>query len=128
MTRCRPPSEEKGYGKDELNLKPVDLCVSSSSVERHSLTHPLAKGENFSPSFLRLNAKGSICITTPLAISYQHASSGTVPTLIVPLANTLAPDMESRYKAITDTEASPPRYASELWAEWRCIAGPDCLS
>jgi hypothetical protein len=26
--------------------------------------------------------------------------------LIVPFENTLSPDMESRYKAITDTEAS----------------------
>jgi len=25
-------SEEKGYGKDELDLKLVGLCVSSSSV------------------------------------------------------------------------------------------------
>lgn len=87
----------------------------------------LAKGENFSPSFLRINPKGTIHITTPLAISDSRISSGTVPTLVVPLQNTLAPDMESRYKAITDTEASPPRYASELWAEWRCIAGPDWL-
>ncbi|KAI0275089.1 hypothetical protein BC834DRAFT_850983 [Gloeopeniophorella convolvens] len=63
--------EEKGYGKDELDLKLVDL----------------AKGENFSPAFLRLNPKG------------------TVPTLVVPLQNTLSADMESRYKAITDTEA-----------------------
>jgi glutathione S-transferase len=63
--------EEKGYGKDELDLKLVDL----------------SQGENFSPAFLRLN---------PI---------GTVPTMVVPLENTLSTDMESRYKAITDTEA-----------------------
>jgi glutathione S-transferase len=63
--------EEKGYGKDEIDLRLVDL----------------SKGENFSPSFLRLNPKG------------------TVPTLVVPLENSLSPQMESRYKAITDTEA-----------------------
>ncbi|KAF8506674.1 hypothetical protein F5888DRAFT_1791086 [Russula emetica] len=68
---ARSAWEEKGYGKDELDLRIVD----------HS------KGENFSPSFLRLNPKG------------------TVPTLIVPLEDTLSPQMENRYKAITDTEA-----------------------
>lgn len=63
--------EEKGYGKDEVDLKLVNL----------------SKGENFSPTFLRINPKG------------------TVPTLVVPFENTLTPDMESRYKAITDIEA-----------------------
>jgi len=63
--------EEKGYGKDELDLRPVDL----------------SKGETFSPTFLRINSKG------------------TVPTLVVPFEDTLSSDMESRYKAVTDTEA-----------------------
>ncbi|KAI0322631.1 hypothetical protein OF83DRAFT_1167332 [Amylostereum chailletii] len=63
--------DEKGYGDDEVDVKYVDL----------------AKGENFSPTFLRLNPKG------------------TVPTLIVPFENTLASDTESRYKAVTDTES-----------------------
>jgi len=63
--------EEKGYGKDELDIKLVDL----------------SKGENFSPSFLRINA------------------TGTLPALVVPFENTLSSDMESRYKAITDPEA-----------------------
>ena len=75
------------------------------------------------------------CVSTPkvafithlLAISYPHVRLGTVPTLVVPFENTLTAEMESRYKAITDIEASPPRYASELWAESRCIAGPDRL-
>ncbi|TRM60181.1 hypothetical protein BD626DRAFT_505734 [Schizophyllum amplum] len=61
---------EKGYGKDEVDLKIVDL----------------AKGENYSPSYLRLNAKA------------------TVPTLIVPLAKTLSSDVDSRYKAIVDIQ------------------------
>jgi len=47
----------------------------------------LAKGETFSPTFLRINSKG------------------TVPTLVVPFEDTLSSDMESRYKAVTDTEA-----------------------
>ncbi|KZP31389.1 hypothetical protein FIBSPDRAFT_926046 [Athelia psychrophila] len=44
-------------------------------------------GENFAPTFLRLNPKG------------------TVPTLVVPLQKTLGPDTESRYRPITDTKA-----------------------
>ncbi|THH19728.1 hypothetical protein EW146_g1481 [Bondarzewia mesenterica] len=63
--------EEKGYGDDEVDLKMVDL----------------AKGQNFSPSFLRLNPKG------------------TLPALIVPFENTLPAEIESRYKAVTDTTA-----------------------
>ncbi|KAI5898526.1 uncharacterized protein SCHCODRAFT_02612356 [Schizophyllum commune H4-8] len=59
---------EKGYGDDEVDLKIVDL----------------AKGENYSPSYLRLNPKA------------------TVPTLIVPLAKTLSSDVDSRFKAIVD--------------------------
>ncbi|KAJ7125602.1 hypothetical protein C8R43DRAFT_1029494 [Mycena crocata] len=63
--------EEKGYAEDEVDLKIVDL----------------AKGENFSVSFLRLNLKG------------------TVPTLVVPFRDSLSEDVESRYKALTDTKA-----------------------
>ncbi|KAI0801211.1 hypothetical protein C8Q74DRAFT_1240811 [Fomes fomentarius] len=63
--------EEKGYGSDEVDLKRVDL----------------ANGENFAPSYLRLNP------------------NGTVPTLVVPLEKTLSPEIESRYKAIQDTKS-----------------------
>ncbi|KAH9919087.1 uncharacterized protein B0H18DRAFT_1029102 [Fomitopsis serialis] len=63
--------EEKGYGADELDLKLVDI----------------SKGENYAPSYLRLNPQA------------------TVPTLVVPLHKTLAPDMESRYKAIQDSKS-----------------------
>ncbi|THH14723.1 hypothetical protein EW146_g5646 [Bondarzewia mesenterica] len=63
--------EEKGYGDDEVDFKMVDL----------------AKGQNFFPSFLRLNPKG------------------TLPGLIVPFENTLPAEIESRYKAVTDTTA-----------------------
>ncbi|KAF8642330.1 hypothetical protein AX16_009599 [Volvariella volvacea WC 439] len=62
--------EEKGYGSDEVDLKPVDL----------------ARGENYDPSFLRINPKA------------------TVPALVVPLQKTLSEDVESRYKAITSTK------------------------
>ncbi|KAF8078647.1 hypothetical protein FPV67DRAFT_1465941 [Lyophyllum atratum] len=62
--------EEKGYGDDEIDRKHVDL----------------RKGDNFDPTFLRLNP------------------NATVPTLVVPMQKTLADDVESRYKALTDTE------------------------
>ncbi|VDB84946.1 unnamed protein product [Peniophora sp. CBMAI 1063] len=64
---------EKGYGADEVDLRLVDL----------------GKGENYAPTFLRLN------------------SQGTVPTLIVPFENTLspAPGTEARFKAVTDIES-----------------------
>ncbi|KZT65595.1 hypothetical protein DAEQUDRAFT_697049 [Daedalea quercina L-15889] len=71
---CAPPLlalEEKGYGPDELDLKLVDI----------------AKGENYAPSYLRLNPRA------------------TVPTLVVPLQKTLGPDIESRYKAIQDSKS-----------------------
>jgi len=60
--------EEKGYGNDEVLLKPVDT----------------SKGHNYSPEYLRLNM------------------SANLPALVVPLEKTLSPDIESRYKAITD--------------------------
>ncbi|KAJ3823376.1 hypothetical protein EV361DRAFT_1020387 [Lentinula raphanica] len=47
----------------------------------------LVKGENFGPKFLRLNSKA------------------TVPTLVVPLDKSLSVDVESRYKAITESKA-----------------------
>jgi len=47
----------------------------------------LSKGENFAPAYLRLN---------------PHA---TVPTLVVPLQNTLNSEIESRYKAIQDSKS-----------------------
>lgn len=62
---------EKGYGEDEVDLKVVDID----------------KGEEFSPTFLRLSPKAM------------------VPTLIVPLRGSLAPDVASRFKAISDTKA-----------------------
>ncbi|KAF9457076.1 hypothetical protein BDZ94DRAFT_1326555 [Collybia nuda] len=63
--------EEKGYGDDEVDRRQVNL----------------GRGENFNPTFLRLNPKA------------------TVPTLVVPLQRTLANDTESRYKAIVETKA-----------------------
>ncbi|SJL05637.1 uncharacterized protein ARMOST_08983 [Armillaria ostoyae] len=80
--------EEKGYGADEVDLRVVDLD----------------KGGNFDPSFLRLNNKG-----TALLRSYQRPQSdivlAMVPTLVVPLQKTLSEDVESRYRAITESKA-----------------------
>ena len=67
----------------------------------------LGKGENYAPTFLRLNSQGEElewhCITI---IAYR--SIGTVPTLIVPFENTLtpAPGTEARFKAVTDIEVN----------------------
>ncbi|KAG6857539.1 hypothetical protein H0H87_000138 [Tephrocybe sp. NHM501043] len=47
----------------------------------------LVNGANFDPTFLRLNPKA------------------TLPTLVVPMQNTLADGVNSRYKALTETEA-----------------------
>jgi len=62
--------EEKGYAPDEVDLRVVDL----------------AKGENYDPTFLRLN------------------STATVPTLLVPYDDSLASGLEGRYKSLTDTK------------------------
>ncbi|KIL70852.1 hypothetical protein M378DRAFT_67122 [Amanita muscaria Koide BX008] len=61
----------KGYGRDEVDLKQVDL----------------SRGENYDVAYLRINSKA------------------TVPALVVPLENTLSGDVESRYKAITDSKS-----------------------
>ncbi|KAG1769202.1 hypothetical protein EDD22DRAFT_997199 [Suillus occidentalis] len=61
---------EKGYGEDEVDLKVVDI----------------GKGEEFSPTFLRLSPKAM------------------VPTLVVPLRGSLASDVASRFKAISETK------------------------
>ncbi|KAI5121249.1 hypothetical protein M0805_002295 [Coniferiporia weirii] len=47
----------------------------------------IGRAENMTMSFLRINPKG------------------TVPTLVVPLERTLAPNDDHRYKAVTDTKA-----------------------
>ncbi|KAG6825313.1 hypothetical protein H0H92_004085, partial [Tricholoma furcatifolium] len=81
--------EEKGYGIDEIDRKQVDLgkILSRVACPGSSLyAHIAANGANFDPTFLRLNPKG------------------TVPTLVVPMEKTLANDVESRYKALTETE------------------------
>lgn len=63
--------EEKGYAPEEVDLKVVDIW----------------KGENYDPTFLRINPKA------------------TVPTLVVPLSNTLSEEVDSRYKALTESTA-----------------------
>ncbi|KAG6890425.1 hypothetical protein C0995_008779 [Termitomyces sp. Mi166 len=52
-----------------------------------SIWSAAASGGNFDPTFLRLNPKA------------------TVPTLVVPIEKTLADEVESRYKALIETEA-----------------------
>lgn len=62
---------EKGYSTTDLDLKTVDLV----------------KGENFAPSYLRINSKG------------------TVPTLVVPLLETTSAEVDTKFRAINDTKA-----------------------
>ncbi|KAK0465051.1 uncharacterized protein EV420DRAFT_1475290 [Desarmillaria tabescens] len=91
--------EEKGYGADEVDLRVVDLGEFSLTRLHDSVystnCNSLDKGENFAPSFLRLSNKG-LEVTTSLAM---------VPTLVVPLQKTLSEDVESRYRAITESKA-----------------------
>ncbi|EPQ28052.1 uncharacterized protein PFL1_04379 [Pseudozyma flocculosa PF-1] len=61
---------EKGYADQDLEIKIVDL----------------AKGENFSPSYLRINAKG------------------TVPSLVVPILETTSAEVDTKFRALTDSK------------------------
>lgn len=61
---------EKGYASNDVEIKTVDLF----------------QGENFSPTYLRLNP------------------SGTVPTLVVPFLETISDEVQTKYRALTKTE------------------------
>ena len=67
-----------------------------------------AKGENFDPSYLRLNPHGmwGSAYRSRNNRTQLSDNAGTVPTLVVPLEKTLSPEIESRYKAIQDTRVS----------------------
>ncbi|OCF73207.1 hypothetical protein I204_06437 [Kwoniella mangroviensis CBS 8886] len=60
---------EKGYSSDEYIVKYVDIT----------------KGENFAPSYLKINF------------------NGTVPTLVVPTLETTGNDVDTRYRSLKDT-------------------------
>lgn len=62
---------EKGYSKDDLEMREVDL----------------AAGENFSPAILRVNSKG------------------TLPVLVVPLAETTGTEVDTKFRALTESKA-----------------------
>lgn len=62
---------EKGYSPSDVDVKTVDLV----------------KAENFDPSYLRINSKG------------------TVPTLVVPLLETTSAEVATKFRAINDTKA-----------------------
>ncbi|KAJ9097380.1 hypothetical protein QFC19_006850 [Naganishia cerealis] len=57
---------EKGYSEDEYIVKQVDIT----------------KGENFSPSYLKINAN----------VNERECPPGTVPTLVVPTIETVGPE------------------------------------
>lgn len=46
-----------------------------------------------------------------LLVCYVHARVATVPTLVVPYENSLTEGVESRFKALIDTEVSKARPA-----------------
>ncbi|KAK6908456.1 hypothetical protein I203_102457 [Kwoniella mangroviensis CBS 8507] len=60
---------EKGYSSDEYIVKYVDIT----------------KGENFAPSYLKINF------------------NGTIPTLVVPTLETTGNDVDTRYRSLKDT-------------------------
>ncbi|SJX65343.1 uncharacterized protein SRS1_15614 [Sporisorium reilianum f. sp. reilianum] len=62
---------EKGYAASDVDIKIVNLV----------------KAENFDPSYLRINSKG------------------TVPTLVVPLLETTSAEVATKFRAINDTKA-----------------------
>lgn len=72
------------------SIFPDPLLTPTSShpfKTSRNLVHLLSvSAANFSPSYLRLNSKG------------------TVPTLVVPLANTTSSEVDTKYKAICDTK------------------------
>ncbi|WWC73698.1 uncharacterized protein I206_107670 [Kwoniella pini CBS 10737] len=60
---------EKGYSSDEYVIKLVDIT----------------KGENFAPSYLKINL------------------NGTIPTLVVPTLETTGNDVDTKYRSLRDT-------------------------
>jgi len=60
---------EKGYSKDDYIVKQVDIT----------------KGENFSPSYLKINP------------------NGTIPCLCLPTSESTSPDVPTRYRSLRDT-------------------------
>ena len=54
--------EEKGYGEDELDFRIVDLGLSAMDIKCDWFICLIltAKGENFSPTYLRLNINGQL--------------------------------------------------------------------
>ncbi|PWN26575.1 hypothetical protein BDZ90DRAFT_221785 [Jaminaea rosea] len=64
------------------------LCLVEKGYEAHDVeikTVNLLLGENFSPAYLRINPKA------------------TLPTLVVPLAETMSSEMDTKFRAITST-------------------------
>lgn len=53
-------SEEKGYAPDEVDLRVVDLGLYCAHYFYSRITIFPAKGENYDPTFLRLNPAGKL--------------------------------------------------------------------
>ncbi|KAG9016579.1 hypothetical protein FRB90_002947 [Tulasnella sp. 427] len=85
--------EEKGYGQDELDHKEVDIV----------------NGDNYDLAYLRINnnsGKLRLFFTdrskTALRTCLLLKAGTGVPTLVVPLDKYLSPEIESKYKALSD--------------------------
>lgn len=101
--------DEKGYGADELDFRVVDLgtCVADVfSQFRYSLQH--SKWRKLRSCVPAIESqRHERHVTTEYKTEHILA---TIPTLVVPLQKTLSEDVESRYKAITDS-----RVCKEVW-------------
>lgn len=60
---------EKGYSDSDYEIRQVNLL----------------EGENFAPTYLRVNSRG------------------TVPTLVVPIADTTGQEVDTKYRALNDS-------------------------
>src|ERR1700676_205319 len=79
--------------------------MDASSVKNPDAVH-VVQGENLAPSYLRINPKGAPVLShfPELCIDAScNRGPATVPSLVVPLEKSLAPDCEVRFKSINDT-------------------------
>jgi hypothetical protein len=67
--------EEKGYGVDEIDLRIVDIGESYCDFNLSVFLCNSAKGENFAPTFLRLNPKGELRDIIPYSTN-ETSSNG----------------------------------------------------
>ena len=108
-------SEEKGYGGDEVDLKKVDLgehvISTRNPLDIDDVRVHQQRGRTLPPHTYASTpvVRLSNSVFHRLSSITSALLPGTVPTLVVPLEKTLAPEIESRYKAIQDTKVPVKR-------------------